>query len=127
MSKIFTTSDLNTYTGKTLDSARAQQVVSAVNSFIETRTGRCWGETRQVTETYDLRSTNYLRHMDITDVSAVKFGRGDEQVTADTDRYFWNKTGRLQCEVRDWASTQPAGYMDAPRSDLQLWRRGRAR
>ena len=96
MSNIITTDDLNTYTGNTLDTGRASQVVAAVNQYIETRTGRVWGDTKSVTETHDAASVVFLNNMDVTAVSQVKLGYPNDTGTVqDSDSYNFNSSGRL--------------------------------
>lgn len=100
MTNIIDTSALSTHMGKTLTSSIATQVVAAVNAFIETRTHRCWGEVKTVTERYDFKSPLWLRHQDISlDVSTpitVKLGYPNlaQQTIAPTG-YFANAQGRL--------------------------------
>lgn len=114
MSKIITASDLNSYTGKTLDAGRAQVIVDAVNAYIENRTGRCWGEVKTVTdEVHDIRSTTYLRKMDVTGVTTVKYGRGTGQVTAPADNYVWNASGRVNAYLPiAYTASSPRAYID---------------
>jgi hypothetical protein len=74
MSSIISTSDLNSFTQKTLNSAIASQVVAAVNAYIERVTHRCWGDTTTVTERYDYASRLWLRHQDVQEVQSINFG-----------------------------------------------------
>ena len=96
MSNIFTATDLNTFTGKTLTSSIANQVVLGVNQWIEQRTHRSWGATNTVTERYDWASVIWLRHPDVTAITSVKLGfPGQTQSTIDPTGYFNNSFGRL--------------------------------
>jgi hypothetical protein len=49
ISSIITIDNLNAYIHKASVPAVAQQVVDGVNAYIESKTGRCWGETKTVT------------------------------------------------------------------------------
>ncbi|GAP57985.1 hypothetical protein AHiyo1_09470 [Arthrobacter sp. Hiyo1] len=96
MSVIFTAADLNTYSGKTLQSGPAAEVTASVNAYIETQTHRCWGETKTVVERYDWGKTLWLRHMDVTAVTAIKVGwPGQIQTTLPSSSYFNNGWGRI--------------------------------
>ena len=96
MSVIFTAADLNTYTGKTLNAGVAATITSAVNQYIETQTHRCWGETKTIDERYDWGKTLWLRHMDVTEVTAIKVGwPGQVQQTLPPSSYFFNPMGRI--------------------------------
>lgn len=94
---IITASELNTYTGQTLDTARAAQVVAAVNSFIKDFTGRSFGATTTVTdELHDYAPVIFLRNQDVKTVTAVKQGNpAADATTLDTSDYFANELGRL--------------------------------
>lgn len=98
MSKIFTPENLNTYAGKTLTQGLANQITSAVNSYIETQTKRCWGESRVVTgERYNWGRSLWLRHMDVTSIQALNLGypqmTGTQLQPANT--YFFDSWGRV--------------------------------
>lgn len=98
MSNIISTSDLTSYMqGKATNTSLAQQVVDAVNTYVETRTHRCWGETKTVTdEQYAWNSVVWLRRTDIVSVDAVKLGwPGQTQSTVDPSAYYLNPLGRL--------------------------------
>src|SRR5690242_11567296 len=96
MSKIITTEDLEDYTGKDLNSAQAEAVVDAINAWIENRTSRCWGETKQVTERYNYKQVVWLRHADIVSVDTVTLGwPGQTQTAVTSDWYYFNTLGRL--------------------------------
>lgn len=97
MSQIITTNDLNTYMSpKTLLPAVAAQVVDAMNAWVETKTNRVWGETKDVVERLDWGRTLYLRHQDVTAISAIKVGwPGQTQTTIAASGYFFNSRGRV--------------------------------
>lgn len=97
MSQIITTDDLTNYMSpKTLVPQVASQVVSSMNSWVETRTNRVWGETQNVVERQDWGRTLYLRHQDITAISAIKVGWPNKpQTTIDPAGYFFNSRGRV--------------------------------
>lgn len=102
MSQIINPYELNTFAQKSLDSGLAGQVVFAVNSYIERETGRCWGETRTVTERYDWRPTLWLRNMDVTAIASVALGYpGQAQTTLSASSYFFNETGRVTLSYGD--------------------------
>jgi hypothetical protein len=83
--------------GETLDDGRADQVVGAVDAYVENTTGRSFGEIKTITdEVHDAGSVIFLRHADVTEVTSVKRGRGaGESTTLPTDSYYVNTYGRL--------------------------------
>jgi hypothetical protein len=95
MSIIITEADFTSYTGKPT-SPLVTQVVKAMNQWIETRTHRCWGETKSVTERYDYQRSIMLRHMDVQSITTVKFGlpTGTQQIVG-SQSYYTNQFGRL--------------------------------
>jgi hypothetical protein len=96
MSSIISTSDLNSFTQKTLNGAVASHVVAAVNADIERVTHRCWDEIKTVTERYDYGNRLWLRHQDVQEVSSVNSGHpGTTPVEIDRDTYYCNGLGRL--------------------------------
>lgn len=97
MSQVITIDDLQSYmVGKTLDPGLGQQVVDAMNGWVETRTGRVWGETKQVTERYDWTRNLWLRHQDVVTVDSITVGwPGKTQTTLDATGYFVNEFGRI--------------------------------
>jgi hypothetical protein len=99
MSNIITTSDLSTYTGKTLVGSIATSVVASVNQWIDVRTHRAWGvgaSPISVVERYDWKSPFWLRHMDVVAVQFVKLGYPNlSQQTIAPGGYFVNTEGRL--------------------------------
>jgi hypothetical protein len=96
MSDIITIDDLNSYMNKDLTAAVAQQVVDAVNAYIESKTGRCWGETKTATERYDGSRSIWLRHQDVISITSIKTGYpGQAQDTYDPAGYYVNSLGRL--------------------------------
>jgi hypothetical protein len=130
MSQLITIDDLTAYSPDALDSGRAQQVVDAVNQFIETYTNRCWGETKSVTERYTWIGTVWLRHQDVVEVSAVTSGwPGQAQSTMAATGYYLNPLGRVtfwnvpfinSSRYRDYlAITYEYGQEDVP-DDLKL-------
>src|SRR4051794_5672607 len=96
MSKIITSEDLGSYMNKTLAMGEAEPVVNAVNQWIESRTGRCWGETKQVTQRFDYKRTVWLRHMDVVSIDGVQVGVPHETpADLDAEDYFYSDLGRL--------------------------------
>lgn len=99
MSQIITTDSLCAFMGKKLDNDQAQSAVNAINQWIETYTGRCWGEQKAVTERYDWAPRIWLRHQDIdtSDGSmTIKLGYPNlQQSTLDKTSFFWNEWGRV--------------------------------
>lgn len=115
MSSIINTADLNSYTGKTLTAAVATQVVKAVNQWIESRTGRCWGDTATATESHDWKPHIWLHHQDVHSITSVKFGYDlADQITIDPTTYRVNKLGRLSFGgYRNRNSFRYADYPDS--------------
>jgi hypothetical protein len=106
MSQIITIDDFAGYLNKSVMNTVAQQVVDAVNAYIERLTNRSFGEVKSVTEGYDLSRSIWLRHQDVTDVSTVSTGYpGQTQDTIDPGGYYVNPLGRLTFNigVRRWA------------------------
>lgn len=97
MSSIITTAELEQYTGETLDASRAEQVVEAVNAYIERATGRVWGEVVVTTETHDFASVIFLNNMDVVDVSELKLN----DAVLEVPRYKWRDTGRVVLSTRE--------------------------
>lgn len=96
MSSIISIDDLNDYMIKSLTPIVAQQVVDAVNAYIESKTNRSWGETAEAVERHDWKLVIYLRHQDVVDVSSIHMGYpGRLQSTLDANSYFVNQRGRL--------------------------------
>ncbi len=97
MSQIITIDDLSTYMTKTtIDPGLGQQVVDAINTFIESRTGRVWGETKQIVERYNWKRNLWLRHPDVVTVDKLALGwPGHVQSILDPNGYFVNSLGRL--------------------------------
>jgi hypothetical protein len=130
MSNIITLTELQSYTGQTLDPAKGAQVVSAVNSYVEGVTGRSWGgDAVEATETHDYAPSIFLRHQDVVEVSKVETAQGSEQrTTLDADGYFFNDSGRLTLSsvrygfrpIKDYIHvTYTYGATDVP-GDLKL-------
>lgn len=131
MSQIITIDDLSSYMNKSLTSAVAQQVVDAVNAYIENRTHRCWGEVKTATERVNWSSSLYLKHQDVVDITTAKTGfPGQTQDTIDADDYYVNSIGRLSFFTsglpnpsrgyRDWLEiVYTYGVLDVP-EDLRL-------
>lgn len=110
MSQVITIDDLKSYMPNTLDSGRAQIMVDAVNTWVQTRTNRCFGETATIVERYDFGKTLWLRHQDVTDVASIMAGYpGREQTALDPESYFFNRLGRV---TLFWQLTGqgPSGY-----------------
>lgn len=96
MSSIITTAELATFTGQTLTAGVASQVVKSVNQWIENQTGRCWGDTVTVKETYDWQPRLWLRHQDVVHISSIKFGyAGSAQVEIVSTSYHFSPLGRV--------------------------------
>jgi hypothetical protein len=113
MSSIISTSDLNSFTQKSLNSAVASQVVAAVNAYIERVTHRCWGETKTVTERHDYAGWLWLRHQDVQEVVSVSSGYpGSTPAAIQSDAYYCNAAGRLSFG---------SYYVDQPRSNPSRW------
>jgi hypothetical protein len=94
MSNIITAQQVLDQTGA--PRSLAQIVADAINQWIESSTGRVWGDEKTVTELYDASNVLWLRQMDITGVSSVKVGYPTQtRSTRPTDTYSWNKDGRL--------------------------------
>jgi hypothetical protein len=103
MSSIINIDDLNSYMNKDLTAAVAQQVVDAVNAYIESKTGRCWGETKSVSERYDWSRSIWLKHQDIVSITSINTGYpGQVQDTYDPDGYYVNPLGRLTFYSSPW-------------------------
>ena len=69
---IITIEDLSAYSGATLDTNRAQDIVNAVNQWVSDYTGRFFGEVREVTEAFDYAPAIFLSHIDVQSVDSVK-------------------------------------------------------
>lgn len=97
MSQVITIDDLTTYMpSTTLDAGTAQIIVDGANSWVETQTGRCFGETKQVAERYDWKNNVWLRHMDVISIDDVTVGFPNQtQSTLDAAGYYFNPLGRL--------------------------------
>ena len=96
MSSIITTAELAAFMDKTLNTSQSKSIVNAINQWIETQTGRCWGDTVTVKETYDWKPRIWLRHQDVRHVSSIKFGYPSEtQVEIVTTSYRFNSLGRV--------------------------------
>jgi hypothetical protein len=97
MSSIITLTDLEAYTGETIDPTKGALVVAAVNDYIEHSTGRSWGATETVTgEMHDYAPVIFLRHQDVAGVSKVERGQGtNDRTTLAVSEYFVNNVGRL--------------------------------
>jgi hypothetical protein len=110
MSKIITSDDLTTYKNKTLVPAVAQQVVDAINTWVETRTHRCFGETKTVTERYDWGHRVWLRQQDIDTTSlTLKLGYPNQaQSILPTTGYWVNTFGRVTLLWQQLSATSPS-------------------
>jgi hypothetical protein len=96
MSQIITIDDLTGYMNKTLTSTVAQQVVDAVNAYVERVTHRCWGETKIATERVDWNSSLYLRHQDVVGITTINTGYpGQTPDLMDEADYYVNPLGRV--------------------------------
>lgn len=98
MSQIFTLSDFTTYMKRvTVDAGVGQQVIDAVNQWIETRTHRCFGEIKSVTdERHEWSNQTWLQHQDVISVDSLTLGwPGQTQTPVQATAYFWNKYGRI--------------------------------
>jgi hypothetical protein len=130
MSKIITSEDLSDYMGKTLVNGRAEPVVNAVNQWIESRTGRCWGETKQETRRFGYKRTIWLRRMDIVSIDSVETGiPGQTQDAVSADSYYLDDLGAVNlgsfgnspfANIRDYIGiTYTYGKVEVP-DDLKL-------
>src|SRR4051794_15516336 len=97
MSQIITLDDLTTYsTSTSIDPGLGQQVVDAVNAYIENYTGRVWGETKEVTERVDWGSSVWLRNQDVVAVTGITLGLpNQEQTDVDSANFYLNSLGRI--------------------------------
>lgn len=97
MSKIITLDDLKNYmAGTTLDDGVGQTVVDSINAYVETQTGRCFGEAKQVTERYDWQTNIWLRHMDVISIDEITLGwPGQAQSVMPSTGYYLNELGRV--------------------------------
>lgn len=68
---------------------KAILIVSAVNSWVESYTGRVFGNEKTFTETLDYEPVIFLSHVDITGIQSLKIN-GIEMAN-----YRWNKEGRI--------------------------------
>lgn len=94
---VIDTTDLATYTRKSLDSGIASIVVAAVNDFIKTTTGRLFDDTEEVIERTSLRQTVWLKKQDVTAIEYVKYGYPNQtQTTAASSEYYFDSLGKLQ-------------------------------
>lgn len=111
MSKIATTQDLSTYAkGATLDEALAQQVVSAVNAYVENYTHRVWGETKSFTEHLSYAYDFFLKKQDIAALTSIKLGypgQTQRTLTENTD-FWWQPWGEVTV-LGYYASGMPYG------------------
>lgn len=111
MSQVITLDDLQTYIPTTLDDGRAQVIVDSVNTWVQTRTNRCFGESTTVAERYDWGKTLWLRHQDVTAVTSIKVGYpGQVQTTLDPTGYFFNRYGRVTLFWQRAASYNRSSY-----------------
>ena len=110
MSQIITVDDLTSYKNTTLVAGVAQQVVDAMNSWVETRTHRCFGEQKTVTERYDWGRRIWLRQQDINTTSlTLKLGYpGQPQTTLQTTGYWVNIYGRVTLLWQQLAASAPS-------------------
>lgn len=98
MSKIISADDLANYMKQPLltNDTTAQQVVDAINAWIENRTKRCFGEIKTITERYDFGNTLWLHRQDIQAVSQIDVGwPGQTETTLDATGYYYNRYGRV--------------------------------
>lgn len=94
MSSIITAAQVAERTGA--DEETSALIASAINQQIETATARLWGDTKTVTEDYDLTGVMWLRNMDVKDVTEIKIGYPNEERTVvDSSSYTWNQYGRV--------------------------------
>jgi hypothetical protein len=132
MSQVITIDDLTSYMPtSTLDDGLTQQIVDGINSWIETSTNRCFGETKQVAERHDWGRMVWLNHMDVQSIEAVSTGWPQQTaVTVPSTGYFWNPYGRLEFfglygamvgrNIRDYLLVEYTyGVVDVP-DDLKM-------
>lgn len=93
MSIVITKEELSTYAGQGVitDANRAEQVVDAINEYIQRATGRVWGEVQSGTETHDFASVIFLKNMDVVTVTAIE----RDGTALATTSYRWRDTGRV--------------------------------
>lgn len=96
MSSIITATDLTNFINKTVDSNIIEQTVDAINDYIESETHRCWGATKQITETHDWSRIVWLQHQDVISVDLIQVGFPNTTRTTLTSAAYWfNSRGRV--------------------------------
>src|SRR4051794_30085378 len=114
MSQIITIDDFSGYLDKTLRPAVAQQVVDAVNGYIERRSGRSFGEAQTAVERHDLKPTVYLRHQDVQSVESIIVGLpGQNQYVLNAAAYYFDRLGWVRIGTYSYPS-----YRGYSRRDL---------
>lgn len=90
---LITIQDLSDYNNGSISisDAKAIKVVSSVNQWIESYTGRIWGRQEEITETLDYAPVIFLSKMDVTDISSIKVFDN----VVDVSNVRWNKFGRI--------------------------------
>lgn len=90
MSSIVTVENLGDYLGLDLtNDPKAALIISAVNAFIESYTGRVFGEVKDFNETIDYEPVIFLSHVDISEVSVLKINN------VEMTGFKWNRVGRI--------------------------------
>lgn len=132
MSEVITKAELQAYQGAgtaALDSDLADLVVSGINDFITSETGRSWGEDVTATdEQHDMANVVFLRHQDVKSIVSVTRGNFTF-TTVPASSYYFNSNGRLTLNYarnrsfapqRDWIRvTYTYGVTIVP-ADLKL-------
>ncbi|PPG60264.1 hypothetical protein [Rathayibacter sp. AY1C5] len=91
MSQLITVTELKGYLDEEVNAVQAALAVNAVNEYVESETGRSWGEILSGTETHDYASVIFLRHQDVITATDVEVNGS----TLGDDAYSISDTGRL--------------------------------
>ena len=89
---VLTLQDYENYTGNTYSGAeknRIELIIAAVNDWVESYTGRIFGESKTFTKRIDYDPVIFLPHMDIQAISSLKIN-GVEMTN-----YKWESSGRI--------------------------------
>lgn len=99
MTAILTVEDLKTFAGQGVieDDDRAEQVVAALNDYVERVTARSWGEVASGEEVHDFASVIFLKNMDVVSVDEVRVN--DTLVSSSS--YRWRSSGRMVLSARE--------------------------
>ena len=89
---VITLSDYEKYTETTYtgaQKARVELLISAINDWVESYTGRVFGEAKTFTKKIDYDPVIFTPHIDIQDITSLKIG-GVEMTN-----YKWEESGRI--------------------------------